>query len=120
MSRSNRRRRPARDWTTVCVGIITLATIIAAATVAASINFSRPQPAPIADYGPIHPTVVAGSIALFSLWAYLFVVFTGLLALFIATADEQEPIARLAALAFYAQVFAVVIFASIIILGPLT
>lgn len=117
MTRSNRRRRPARDWTTVCVGIITLATIIAAATVAASVNFSR---LPAADYGPIHRTVIAGSIALFSLWAYLFVVFAGLLALFGPTSNEQEPIARLTALAFYAQVFAVVIFASIIILGPLT
>ena len=124
ITRRTRRRQPAQDWTGVSIGIITVATIIAAATVAASVNLTQGQvsemPSATANHDALRLTAVAGSLALFSLWAYLCVVSAGLVALFGATAREQSPIARLTVIAFYAQVFAVVIFASVIILQPLT
>lgn len=113
--RTRLQRPPARDWTAVSIGLITVATIIAAATVAAYINLAQVPPStdPAQDAPP--STGVPGGIAYFSLWTYLGVVSAGLMALFGATAAEQRVMVRLTAIAFYAQVFAVVVFAWIII-----
>ena len=116
--RNRLRQQPARDWTAVSIGIITVATIAAAATVAAYINLTQAPATPTTppDQGALRSTVVAAIVAFCSLWVYLGVVSAGLLALFGATAVEQRALVRLTAFAFYAQVFAVVIFAWIIIL----
>ena len=86
MARANRRRRSAEnaDWTTVGIGIITVATIIAAATVAAVININR-EAAGLSDTpNPSDPrlTGITSGIAIVSLWLYLMTVLAGLWALF--------------------------------------
>ena len=113
--RTRLRRPPARDWTAVSIGIITVATIIAAATVAAYINLAQVPPSADPNQDRPPSTGIAGIIAYYSLWAYFGVVSAGLIALFGATAAEQRVMVRLTAIAFYAQVFAVVVFASVII-----
>ena len=123
MARENRRRQRSRatDWATVSIGIITVATIIAAATVAAAINISRGAAglgAPSSQGNILFPGIAAG-IALTSLGFYLAAVFTGLWSLFRKLSSEQEPLVKLAAFGFYIQVFAAVIFASVVIFGPL-
>lgn len=113
-------RQPARDWTAISLGLITVATIIAAATVAAYINLSQAAAPATPNQDVPGSTGVAGIIAYYSLWAYIGVVSAGLMALFGATAVEQRALVRLTAFAFYAQVVTVVIFAWIIILQPPT
>ena len=114
--RTRLRQQPARDWTAVSLGIITVATIIAAATVAAYINLAQASPPPtIPSQDALRLSTVPGIIAYISLWAYLGVVSTGLIVLFGTTDAEQRAIVRWTAIAFYAQVFAVVVFAWIII-----
>lgn len=119
--RNRLRRQPARDWTAVSIGIITVATIIAAATVAAYINLDQASATPPAtsNQDALPLTTVPGFVAFLSLWAYLGVVSASLVALFGATAAVQRTLVQLTAFAFYAQVFAVVIFAWIIILQTL-
>ena len=117
--RTRSRRPPARDWTAVSIGLITVATIIAAATVAAYINLAQAPPPATPNQDALRLPTVPGIIAYYSLWAYIGVVSAGLVALFGATAAAQRTLVQLTAIAFYAQVFAVVIFAWIIILQPL-
>ena len=117
--RNRLRQQPARDWTAVSLGLITVATIIAAATVAAYINLSQATPPATPNQDAQRLSTVPGIIAYYSLCAYLGVVSAGLAALFGATAAAQRTLVQLTAIAFYAQVFAVVIFAWIIILQTL-
>lgn len=119
--RNRLRRQPARDWTAVSLGLITVATIIAATTVAAYINLAQAPATPPAtpNQDALRLSTVPGLIAFFSLWAYIGVVSAGLVALFGTTAAVQRALVQLTAIAFYAQVFAVVIFAWIIILQTL-
>lgn len=123
MARENRRRRrrsPGKDWSAVSVGIVTMATIIAAATVAAAINISR-ETSGLADanQGDAPLAGIAAFLSALSLGAYLVATFTGLWSLFRKPASEQEPLVKMAAAGLYAQIFAAVIFAFLAILGPL-
>ena len=121
MARENRRRRrsPVKDWSALSIGIITVSTIVAAATVAAAININRKSGGlAVTNQSDALLTEVADVISILSLGAYLAVAFTGLWALFRKSPMEQEPLVKLSAIGLYAQVFAAVIFASIAIFGP--
>lgn len=122
MARENHRRRhrPGKDWSTVSIGIVTVATVIAAATVAAAINVNRKTAGlTSANQGDTPLAGVAAVISILSLGAYLAAAFAGLWALFRKLPMEQEPLVKLAAVALYAQIIVVVVFPSVVIFGPL-
>lgn len=116
MARANRRRRQrdnATDWAAVNIGIITVATIIVAATVAAAISTNRET----VNWNDAR--IVPAVIALGSLWFYFLTVLSGLWAVFRESTAEQRMLTKLTVIGFYAQVFTVVTFAVVAILGPL-
>lgn len=65
-------------------------------------------------------TGIAAGIAVVSLWFYLIVVLAGLGALFGKSSAERESLVKVAAVGLYAQVFAIVTFAVLVILEQLT
>lgn len=122
MPQASRRRRRTTDWAAASIGIITVATIIAAATVAAIISVNRETGgfAGVPNQGDARMTGIAAGIAVVSLWFYLLVVLAGLGALFGKSSAERELLVKVAAVGLYAQVFAIVTFAVLVILEQLT
>ena len=102
------------DWTAVSIGIMTIATIVAAGTVAAAISVSREATNGIAAI----VTGLAVGIAWASLAMYYAVIVMGLSTLFRTSSSERGQQAKRAAIGLNIQVYAVVIFALIAIVGP--
>ena len=103
------------DWVTVGISIVTIATIVAAATTAAAIGIVLETTND--DALPI--TWLAVGAALASLAAYYTVVMTGLSTLFRAALPDREKEAKRSAIALNLQIFAALVFAAVAIVGPL-
>ena len=103
------------DWVAVSLGLMTIATIIAAATSAAAIGVVRGD----TDEDVTTLTTVAAAAAVASLFVYYAVVATGLAALFRQSPPERRNWVMLSAASLTSQISIVVAFALLTIVDPL-
>ena len=103
------------DWVAVSLGLMTIATIIAAATAAAAIGVVRGDTD--ADVTTLTTVAAAGAVA--SIAVYYLVVLAGLAALFRKSPPERRRWVTLSAVLLTGQVSVVVAFALLTIVEPL-
>lgn len=103
------------DWAAVGIGIMTIATIIAAAIAAAGISVVRGN----TDEDATPVTVIAAAAAAGSLSVYYLVIVIGLSALFPKSQPEREQKVVLSAVMLIIQTGVGVAFAIVAILGPI-
>ena len=105
----------APDWAGVSIGIMTVATIIAAATAAAAISVVIGD----TDEDETAATMVASVMAVASLVAYYMAVLAGLTALFLQSPPGRRLLVLWSAGLFAVQTGIGVAFAAVAILGSL-
>ena len=102
---------PYQDWVAAAQGTITVATLIEGITIAAYVTIVSGQ----GNFTTLEEHdlwLVAISVAAFStLVLYLFVVATGMGTVFTTDQEQRHQRVKLAAAAFYFQVFSVIVFA---------
>ena len=103
------------DWVAVSLGLMTIATIIAAATAAAAIGVVRGD----TDEDVTTLTAVAAAAAVASLFVYYGVVLTGLAALFRQSPQGRRHWVMLSAVLLTSQISIVAVFALLTIVEPL-
>ena len=104
----------APNWDSVSIGIITFATIMAAATSAGIFAVAARE-----ESYPEGISVLAALLVTISLLAYLFVLFSSLRALFLETQAARRAQVIKTSYAVFAQAYTAVIAASLLIYSPL-
>ena len=103
------------NWVTVGISIVTIATVVAVATTAATVGIVWGR----TGEGSLLITRLAVGPAVVSLIIYYVVVVTGLSTLFGGTQPGQEKAAKFSAIALSVQIYLVIVFALVATVGPL-
>lgn len=114
-----RRQRDAQNWGSVGIGIITFATILAAATSAGIFAVAAELFSPDPSLYPENIQLLITILAIASLLSYVAVVAFGLVSLFRRTQPARRSAAARTAYAASVQTYTAVVAATITVLFPL-